>query len=225
MSSKLISALMLVLGTQLTYAAEINGKITFESKRRLNNNAEAEIAVVFYRPAVTEESANTIAVDAEPVEMRMSMKEFSPTVVAVQTGTQVNFPNADRVIHNAFSTTKRNEFDLGFYPQGESRSHTFNEAGLVKVFCNVHQNMFGYVMVLDTPHFTKVNPDGTFTLDNVPEGVGKLFVWHPRGKTISRVVEAGAEPTDFNATMALTKRTVPKHKNKFGKPYRRIKDY
>ncbi len=205
------------------HAGEILGKIEFESKRRLNHNAEAEIAVAFFRPAVAADQPGTESTDV--VEMMMSMKQFNPTVIAVQTGTEVNFPNADRVIHNAFSTTKKNQFDLGFYPQGESRSHRFTEPGLVKVFCNVHQNMYGYVMVLDTPYFTKVNPDGSFTLDNLPEGLGKLFIWHPRGKTISRVIEPGTDPTSFSATMALTKRIVPKHKNKFGKPYRRNRDY
>lgn len=223
-SKHLIVALLTTCFSSFVGAAEIHGKIEFESKRRLNHHAEAEIAVVFFRPAVSSEDP-VIERPDEVVEMKMSMKQFSPTVVAVQTGTEVNFPNADRVIHNAFSTTRKNKFDLGFYPQGETRSHRFTEAGLVKVFCNVHQNMYGYVMVLDTPHFTKVNPDGTFVLKEVPEGAGKLFVWHPRGKTISRVLEPGSEPLNFSTTMALTKRTVPKHKNKFGKPYSRNRDY
>ncbi len=214
--------LLLAFQSSTVLAAEIHGKIEFESKRRLNHNAEAEIAIAFFRPAVASEEPQ---VSNEVVEMMMSMKQFNPTVIAVQTGTEVNFPNADRVIHNAFSTTKKNQFDLGFYPQGEARSHRFTEPGLVKVFCNVHQNMYGYVMVLDTPYYTKLNQDGTFTLDNLPEGLGKLFIWHPRGKTISRVIERGSEPINFDASMALTKRTVPKHKNKFGKPYRRNRDY
>lgn len=227
LSNKLCLATASLLLSATTLAADIEGLITFESKRRLNRDADAELAIVFFRPATTTatEQEYEPKFRQEPIEMTMSMKAFNPTVIAVQTGTEVNFPNADRVIHNAFSTTKNNKFDLGFYPQGETRSHRFEKPGVVKVFCNVHQNMYGYVMVLDTPHFTKVNPDGSFKLENVPSALGKLFVWHPRGKTISRVIEPTADVTEFNASMALTKRSVPKHKNKFGKPYKRNRDY
>lgn len=226
-----------------SYANEIYGNITLESKRRLHNG-DTELAIIFYRPAIeTKVDADTAkkvdinddtVIDAtpetpelldEPVEMRMEMKAFNPTVAVVQTGSTVNFPNADRVIHNAFSTSKKNKFDLGFYSQGESRTQQFNEAGLVKVYCNVHKNMYGYVMVLDTPYFTKANPDGTFSLKNLPEGLGKIFVWHPRGKTTSSIVEVTSKPVPFNTTISLTKRSIPKHKNKFGKSYRRNKDY
>ena len=220
--------------------ADLTGKVQFESKRRLNHLSEAEIAVVFYRPAnnlvkaaspvtspkLAERNASEKdKAEMDAVEMRMSMKQFQPTVVAVQTGTNVHFPNADRVIHNAFSTTKNNEFDLGLYSQGESKTHRFDEPGLVKVFCNVHQNMYGYVMVLDTPHFTRLRADGSFELNDLPNGPGKLFIWHPRGKTFSKVLEINDDSQHIETSIALTKRTVPRHKNKFGKPYRRNRDY
>lgn len=226
-----VSAFAATFAAAPLWAAEIHGQISFESKRRLSRDAQPEIAVVFYRPdahSLVEHNTNqsiSAAVAGEPVEMRMSMKAFQPTVIAVRTGTEVSFPNADRVIHNAFSTTRGNSFDLGLYPQGESHAHRFDTPGVVNVYCNVHQNMRGYVVVLDTPHYAMLNEDGSFQLTDLPEGSGKLFVWHPRGKTVSQAVSLRAEPLQFEATMALTKRSLPKHKNKFGKPYKRNRDY
>lgn len=230
MSSNWFMGGLLTLISSVVTAADLNGQISFESKRRLTRQAEAEIAVVFYRPddsiaapAMTEDKRASAR--GEIVEMTMSMKAFQPTVLAVAQGTEVSFPNADRVIHNAFSTTRNNRFDLGLYPQGESRSHRFDQPGVVKVFCNVHQNMRGYVLVLDTPYFTMLEPDGSFSFEGLPNGQGKLFVWHPRGKTISEAIELDDKTVQFEATMALTKRTLPSHKNKFGKPYKRNRDY
>ncbi len=227
MCSRWLSGGLLTLFATFATAAEIHGHITFESKRRLSRDSPADLAVVFYRPQgdITQSHVESASGDNAVVEMTMTKKAFQPEVIAVPTGTKVSFPNADRVIHNAFSTTHNNKFDLGLYPQGETRAHQFDKPGVVKVFCNVHQNMRGYVIVLDTPYYSKLAPDGSFKLANLPIGPGKLFVWHPRGKTISKVIEVKDATSQFEATMALTKRTLPNHKNKFGKPYKRNRDY
>ena len=213
--------LLTVVGSSAA-AGTIEGQLHLKASKRLGS-VDPQNAIVFFRP---DNPSDTPLSADEPITMTMRNKMFDPTVLSVNVGTEIAFPNADRVIHNAFSTTKQNEFDLGFYNQGEERRWTFNNPGLVKVFCNVHQGMVGYVMVMDTPHHTNPDDSGRFVLDNVPPGVGKLFVWHPRGRTFTRVIEVAAEgATPVNASVNLNKRLVPKHKNKFGKPYKRNRDY
>ena len=232
---KQLWAILFSLAPALATAGELGGKITLEASRRVGNVSVTN-AVVFYRPddpthmtPLAEYREDGSMVEPEvtdaPIEMMMEMKAFNPLVLNVDVGTEINFPNADRVIHNAFSTTRGSEFDLGFYPQGEERSRVFDQAGLVTVFCNVHQDMVGYVMVMDTPYHTRPDADGNFTIDNIPEGTGRLFVWHPRGRTFTKLVQVESTPTELAATLRLTKRLVPNHKNKFGKPYRRSRDY
>ena len=78
---------------------------------------------------------------------------FSPRVLAVRTGTTVEFPNNDRVFHNVFSFRDGKRFDLGMYPVGTIRNVTFDQPGLSRIFCNIHPNMAAYVMAVDSGYF------------------------------------------------------------------------
>src|SRR5438067_11988652 len=49
-------------------------------------------------------------------------KTFSPHVLAIPVGSIVDFPNADPIFHNAFSSYNGQVFDIGLYPPGSSRS-------------------------------------------------------------------------------------------------------
>lgn len=169
-------------------------------------------AVIFFRP-----SANVTVRPGKDTEMRMAGKAFAPGVLAVTAGTRVTFPNLDPILHNAFSTSPQARFDLGFYGQGESRTQHFESPGLIRVYCNVHHGMVGYVMVLDTPYFTQPRADGAFELV-VPAGMeGELYAWHPQGRVLQRPWRARGEsivmPMDFNG------RRIPRHMNKHGKRY------
>ena len=214
---------LLILSVALPAAAgRIEGRITLESKGRKNVGDPTQ-AIVFFRP---EAPLETTIPATNSATITMQGKMFAPNVLSVNVGTEVTFPNADRIIHNAFSTTRQNEFDLGFYSQGESRTWKFDNPGLVKVFCNVHQGMVGHIMVMDTPYHVQPDENGRFVLDGVQPGVGKLFVWHPRGRTYSQNIDVlQNESSHVEASVKLGKRKVPRHKNKFGKPYKRSRDY
>ena len=43
---------------------------------------------------------------------------FVPHVLAIRTGTTVDFPNNDRIYHNVFSLSPTRRFDLGRYAVG-----------------------------------------------------------------------------------------------------------
>lgn len=103
---------------------------------------------------------------------------FVPNVLVVPVGTTVQFPNRDSFFHNVFSYSSAARFDLGRYPRGESKSVDFDEAGVVKVYCEVHDAMRAAVVVVRNPFHTVVRPDGTFRIANVPAGRHTLVVWH-----------------------------------------------
>ena len=105
--------------------------------------------------------------------------KFIPRVLAVAAGTTVDFPNNDKTFHNVFSTSEAKKFDLGLYPSGQSRSVTFDKAGVVKILCNVHPNMEAYVVVKDHPYFNATDARGNYTLKGLPLGKYRLEVWHP----------------------------------------------
>ena len=147
-------------------------------------------------------------------------KRFVPSVLPVEQGSTVAFPNADPILHNAFSVSPAGRFDVGLYGQGESKTVTFDQPGLIFVHCNVHHAMRAEILVMNTPWFTRVNDNGEFRLDGLPPQPGTLFVWHPRSKPESVPVAQGDENLMQTVEMRVSSPRVPKHTNKFGKPYR-----
>jgi plastocyanin len=105
---------------------------------------------------------------------------FVPHVLPVLVGTTVDFPNSDTVYHNVFSVSAAKRFDLGLYPQGETRSTTFDKPGVVTIRCNTHPKMEAYVVVKEHPYFTVANERGVYRLSDIPLGSYTIQVWHPR---------------------------------------------
>ena len=196
-------------------AADVDGQLRLLTKggKRLTGEAHLD-AVVWFQP-------NTPAATrpaAEPLVVTTRDKQFIPRVLPITVGSTVRFPNEDPILHNVFSVTPGGTFDIGLVGQGEGRSNTFKEPGVVRVFCNVHHSMVAYVVALDTPFFTVPQADGSFHLAGVPAGPGKLTSWHPLGDaTTQDVTLPSAAPLDV--TVVVTQKRVPKHLNKLGQPY------
>jgi plastocyanin len=102
---------------------------------------------------------------------------FSPSFVAIAVGTTVQMPNDDAIYHNVFSYSRPNDFDLGLYPAGQSRSVTFKHAGVVKTYCSIHESMNGTIYVAPSPFFAMAGPAGAFEITGVPAGRYKLRTW------------------------------------------------
>lgn len=119
---------------------------------------------------------------------------FAPHVLAVRVGTTVDFPNEDRVFHNVFSFHDGKVFDLGIYPVGSLKRVVFSEAGVSRVFCNIHPHMAGYVVAVDSPYFSAVDQGGAFSLKAVSPGTYIYRAWRPGGPMLSGslVVQAAA---------------------------------
>ena len=131
-------------------------------------------------------------------EMRQRSLRFEPSVLAIPVGTTVSFPNLDPVFHNVFSYSKARRFDLGRYGQGKSKSVTFEEPGLVEVFCDVHASMQAFILIVDSDYVTQPGSDGYFVIDGVPEGKQTLVVWHPEYGEQEFTVVVGEEPVNFD---------------------------
>ncbi|MFK7862220.1 MAG: carboxypeptidase regulatory-like domain-containing protein [Granulosicoccus sp.] len=105
--------------------------------------------------------------------------QFAPTVLAVQVGSKVTFPNEDDVRHHVYSFSHPNAFELKLY-HGETGAHqVFQHEGVVVLGCNIHDGMLGYVRVVDTPYFATSNADGEIAMSELPPGNYELQVWHP----------------------------------------------
>jgi plastocyanin len=177
--------LCLALVPALHAAATIEGKVNLAgvkkasgppSTARYQNKPpigppEPRSAVV-YLEGVFEPSTNKIA------KLEQRHYQFAPGLLAIQKGTTVEFPNQDDEYHNVFSFSKPRRFDLGKYRKEEKpASQTFNESGVVRLFCEIHEHMRGTILVLDTPHFARTDKEGNYRLENLPSGSYKLKAW------------------------------------------------
>ena len=127
----------------------------------------------------------------EPTEKaRLDQIDFNfiPHILAIQVGTSVDFYNLDPVFHNVFSFSKPKKFDLGRYPKNHFKSVVFDKPGLIKLFCEIHSDMSGFILVLKTPFFTYPDLEGKFTLD-VPPGDYYLRVWQEDGDALQTQIK------------------------------------
>jgi plastocyanin len=122
---------------------------------------------------------------------------FVPALLAVQTGTKVEFPNLDEAYHNIFSYSPAKRFDLGRYRSDEKPvpSQVFDVPGLVTLRCDIHDHMRGLILVLDTPHFVVTDEDGRFRLSGIPAGRYVLKAWIDSKTMRAQVVEVRDEAT------------------------------
>lgn len=124
---------------------------------------------------------------------------FVPHVLPVLIGTTVDFQNSDAVLHNVFSPDKcADKFNLGSWPQGQSKSFTFKLPCAATILCNVHPEMEAFVVAVPTPYFAVTDKAGAYAIKDVPDGAYTVKVWHPKLKETSRqVTVSGATTADF----------------------------
>ena len=149
------------------------------AQRYPGGRAQAARAVQELAAVVYLRGASPVAGATGPAEI-VSQRDtaFVPGMLVVPPGGTVDFTNEDPFFHNVFSYSEANRFDLGRYPAGQSKSVAFEESGVVKVYCEVHDFMRSVILVLDTPYHTLVSEDGSFTLGGVPPGNYELVAWH-----------------------------------------------
>lgn len=195
---------------------EISGQVKLLSNGQALRATEAVDAVIYFKPKA---AVNLIAPKAAAL-MTTERKQFQPGVLAILVGSSVRFPNKDPILHNAFSTAAGNAFDTDLYGQGDGATHVFKNVGIVRVFCNVHHSMVSHILVLNTPYFAKPDATGRFSIKGVQAGAGELFMWHERAPLFRKPILLDANHIE-TIQMNLSKRKIPPHLNKFGKPYRR----
>lgn len=116
-----------------------------------------------------------------PWRLAMAQKnlQFAPGTLVVPKGSTVAFPNLDQVRHSIYSFSKPAKFSIDLYGRDQTRSQSFAIAGSVAIGCNIHDQMRGYIRVVDTPYAGKTDGNGIVTLTGLPAGAAKLTVWHP----------------------------------------------
>jgi plastocyanin len=148
--------------------------------------------IVAYLDAPEEGSRLDFAVPAAVPQMRQKGVRFRPSLLVVTVGQRVSLPNDDAIYHNVFSFSRRNFFDLGLYPRGETRSVVLRHPGVVRTYCSIHESMRATILVAPSPWHAIADASGAFEITGVPPGRYRLWAWNDRLPRVVRPVRVEA---------------------------------
>ena len=134
--------------------------------------------------------------EGKRVKIHQRGMKFIPHSIIVLRGTTVDFLNSDALNHNVYWKSPKPN-NLGTWPQGETKSFTFWDPGVVTLFCNVHPEMSGYIYVVPTPFYAQVKADGSFVIRGVPQGHVTLRTMGGASKSKDVDVGAGTNNVEF----------------------------
>jgi len=142
-------------------------------------------------------------------EMDQMDKEFIPALLPIAVGTKVYFPNHDQIHHHVYSFSRTKNFELPLYKGEDVLPVRFDQPGLVKIGCNIHDWMFAIIFVAPTPYFTVSDETGRFTLNNLAPGEYTVAVWHPlsqvKPEEVAQRIVVGARTPEVNFVLPLGK--------------------
>ncbi|MCI0607099.1 hypothetical protein L0156_29280 [bacterium] len=212
---RLFSVFLFLLFTVQTQAHDVSGTVEVLLKGE-KKKTDLSSVIIYLDPV----SQSIIPEEALKKTFTMSTKnkQFAPRALAVPVGAKVQFPNFDSIFHNIFSVSSPNQFDLGLYKGGGSKTQSFQKPGVVKVFCNVHPQMSATIVVSASPYYTIADQAGNFMLGDIPNGSFQLRAFAEEGQTVKKI-DVGEKA--LQVLLTIDGRTFKKlrHKNKFGKDY------
>jgi plastocyanin len=190
--SRLVSSVVVAVSalflTSAYPGAAVDGSVAGTVTAR-GLSSSADIVVSLHAPGLAAKPP------AAPVGLDQKGKLFIPHVLPIVAGTAVRFLNNDPFEHNVFSPEGR--YDLGSWPQGQSKDQVFSKAGVYTQLCRIHPEMEAFVIVLDTPYFAKTDERGAFQISDVVPGRYTLEAWSEKLKEVRQplTVEAGRPTT------------------------------
>ncbi len=126
---------------------------------------------------------------------------YTPHVLGIQTGQELEVMNSDPTLHNVHSLSKDNpQFNVAQPKQGMKLTKKFDKPEVFKVKCEVHTWMGAYIGVFSHPFYAVTGNDGSFTLSKLPAGEYTIEAWHEKFGTKTAKVKvdaAGKATADF----------------------------
>lgn len=119
--------------------------------------------------------------------------QFQPHVVAMQPG-ELEIHNSDGVLHNIHTYSEANDPINKAQPKFKKvMTETFTKPEFIKVTCDVHSWMLGWIAVMPHPYFGVTGDAGVARIEGVPAGSHTIEVWHEElgRRTADVAVKAG----------------------------------
>jgi plastocyanin len=138
-------------------------------------------------------------------------RAFQPDLMVIPVGSTVTFPNSDSVSHQIYSFSPAKRFQLPLYRGTPYPPVPFDQAGVVSLGCNIHDEMVGYLLVTDAPYYGRTDKAGAWTVE-LARGRYRISIWHPRlrdeAADLDRELTVG-DADHAELTLRLTKGLQP----------------
>jgi plastocyanin len=122
---------------------------------------------------------------------------YVPHVQAAGAGSSLDILNSDPILHNIHGYLgAATAFNLAMPLKNQKLTRKLDKPGLVRLKCDVHAWMSGYIVVSDSP-FAVSGKDGAFAVKNLPPGNYTVTAWHEKlgEKTAEVSVPASGDAT------------------------------
>jgi high-affinity iron transporter len=148
------------------------------------------------KPAVRARLAERNAADRSGVTNVVLVNQrglqFTPRVQAIALGQTVRFTNDDRETHNVHIVSPGFAFNQSMGP-GQYQDFTPDHAGVMRLACDIHLHMRGFVVISPTKWVKVCDQEGRFRLDGVADGRYVLTAWHEMGDPIRKEITVAGE--------------------------------
>lgn len=145
----------------------------------------------------------------DPIDVKINQKgcAFLPYMSVMTNGATFEAKNSDPVLHNihTYEIMGRAKKTVMNVSQPKQNSVTKKKVKLkrgagMKIECDAHDFMHGFVFVAKNPYYAVVAEDGTYTISDIPAGKYKVKAWHgtlgeQKGK--ADVAAGGSATVDF----------------------------
>ena len=155
---------------------KVKNTTTVKGNIKINGRKAGPNTLVFL------ETKNKLRVSSQKnqtLTIRQNGLSFSPQHSVIQVGSSVTFSNEDREVHNIFSKSLSNQFNLGAMASGSFKTLEFTQAGPVVLRCNMHKDMIGTLFVVPNGYYTKIDANGDYQFENIKSDDYIMQVWAP----------------------------------------------
>ena len=161
---------------------------------KVNNGALGDVVV--YLDKVKE--GKDFAADAAGGALDQKGCEFHPFLQIMKNGDKLDIKNSDPVLHNIHTyeiigRVKKTVFNISQPDPGAiHKTVKLKRGSAMKIECDAHDFMHGFVFVAKNPYYAVVGADGSYSIDNVPAGKYTVKAWHGKLKGQKSKVEVAA---------------------------------
>lgn len=155
---------------------KVKNTTTVKGNIKINGKKPSPNTLVFLE---TKSKLRIASQKPQKLTIKQNGLQFSPQHSVIQVGSTVTFSNEDREVHNIFSKSLSNQFNLGAMASGSFKTIEFTQAGPIVLRCNMHKDMIGTLFVVPNGHYTKPDTNGDYKFENIKSEGYIMQVWAP----------------------------------------------